>query len=111
VVVFGDILHNRFSVIAVIIDNDASAKAYEHPVTVPQVCGKPVSQDFGVFIEHAAITKEGDGQYAINANLRPTPGVCEPQSLKLRFPDDFTASTAETPFQHQYKRKPAVVDR
>jgi hypothetical protein len=76
-VVFGDILQDRFSVIAVIIDNDASTKPYEHPVTVTQVCGKPVSRDFGVFMEHAAITKEDDAQYAIYANLRPTPGVCE----------------------------------
>ena len=109
-VVFGDILHNRFSVIAAIIDNDGSTKAYEHPVTVPQVCGRPVSRDFGVFLEHPAITKEGDAQYTINANLRPMPGVCEPQSLKLRFPDDFTVSTAEKAFEHHYKWKPAVVD-
>lgn len=110
-VVFGDILHNDFSVIAVIFDNDGSTKAYEHPVRVPQVCGKPVSQDFGIFIEHAAITTEGDGQYAIKTNLRPTPGVCEPQNLKLRFPDDFTASTVEKSFEHHFKWKRAVVDR
>ncbi len=111
-VVFGDRLQGRFAVVAMVMSNDGLTKAYEHPITISEVCGSgPVSNDFRVFMSRATIAQSPQGDYSIQAGFEPVPGGCVPKPVELRWPGDFAAAIVEKPFEHHYQRKAAVVDQ